>query len=238
MTTKNDMQAVIMAAGLGMRLRPHTDTTPKPMLKVAGRPILEWTLASLPREIDEVILVVNYLQEQVRGHFGDSWGGRRVRYVEQTELRGTGDALARCKALLSEKGGKFLVMNGDDLYGADDIAAACRRDLAILAKRTQVPGRFGAFRTDAAGNMVDIIEGADIEAGGLVNAGLYVLDGRFFGYPLVPIKGGAEFGLPQTLVTMAKDHPIAILEAGFWLPIGYPEDLAKAAAALEARSAL
>lgn len=229
------MQAVIMAAGLGTRLRPHTLTTPKPMLEVAGRPILEHAFASLPPEVDEVVLVVGYLQERIRSHFGDAWRGRRVRYVEQTELKGTGDALARCRGALS---GKFLVMNGDDLYGKDDVAAACARDLAILAKRTTVPGRFGAFRTDASGNMIDIIEGAEIEAGGLVNAGLYVLDERFFGYPLVPIKDGAEFGLPQTLVTMAKDHPIAILEAGFWLPIGYPEDLAKAAAALEARSAL
>lgn len=229
------MQAVIMAAGLGTRLRPHTLTTPKPMLPVAGRPILEHSFASLPPSIDEVVLVVNYLQDKIRGHFGDAWGGRRVRYVEQTELKGTGDALSRCKSLLR---GKFLVMNGDDLYGADDVAAACARDLSILAKKTEVRGRFGAFRTDAAGNLVDIIEGAEIEAGGLVNAGLYVLDERFFGYPLVPIRDGAEFGLPQTLVTMAKDHPIAILRAGFWMPIGYPEDLEKASAALRERAAL
>ncbi|MEY4745028.1 MAG: Glucose-phosphate thymidylyltransferase [Candidatus Parcubacteria bacterium] len=226
------MQAVIMAAGLGTRLRPHTLTVPKPMLEVAGRPILEWTFASLPPEIDEIVLVVNYLKEQIVARFGDEHDGRRVRYVEQTELKGTGDALARCRGLLE---GKFLVMNGDDLYGADDVAEAVRRDLAILAKATDVPGRFGAFRTDGRGNLVDIIEGADVEPGGLVNAGLYVLDERFFSYPLVAIKGGAEFGLPQTLVAMAKDHPIAILRAGFWLPIGYPEDLAKAARALSER---
>ncbi|HTM69192.1 MAG TPA: nucleotidyltransferase family protein [Candidatus Binatia bacterium] len=227
------MQAVIMAAGLGTRLRPHTLDTPKPMLPVAGRPILEWSLASLPPQVNEVVLVVNYLKEKIIGHFGDSWQGRRIRYVVQAELKGTGDALARCRPLLNAK---FLVMNGDDLYGASDIAAACERDLAILAKRTEVPGRYGAFRTDANGNMIDIIEGAEIEAGGLVNAGLYVLDERFFRYPLVPIKDGAEFGLPQTLVTMAKDHPIAILKAGFWLPIGYPEDLEKAEQALRTRS--
>src|SRR5512142_3099654 len=125
------MQAVIMAAGLGTRLRPHTLAVPKPMLEVAGRPILEWSLASLPPEIDEVVMVVGYLKERIIGKFGASWEGRRVTYVEQTELRGTGDALARCRPHLS---GKFLVMNVDDLYGAADVAAAVRRDLAILAK--------------------------------------------------------------------------------------------------------
>ena len=231
-----------MAAGLGTRLRPHTLTTPKPMLEVAGRPILEWSLASLPPEIDEVVLVVGYLKEKIISRVGDAWGGRRVRYVVQSELKGTGAALALCRPHLS---GKFLVMNGDDLYGAADVAAAIGHELAILAKATEVPGRFGAFRTDADGNLVDIVEGAEIERGGLVNAGLYVLDERFFEYPLVPIparggsasggKGLIEFGLPQTLVTMAKDHPIAILRANFWLPIGYPEDLEKATRILSER---
>ncbi len=226
------MQAVIMAAGLGTRLRPHTLTVPKPMLPVAGRPILEWTLESLPAEIDEVILVVGYLKEKITEHFGDSWQGRRVRYVEQAELLGSGHALGQCASFLN---GKFLVLNGDDLYGRDDIASACSRELAILAKPAESKGRYGAFRTDAAGNVIGIIEGADVEPGGLVNAGLYVLDMRFFSYPLVPIKDGAEFGLPQTVVTMAKDHPVAIVRAEFWCPIGYPEDLAKATAELEAR---
>lgn len=228
------MQAVIMAAGLGTRLRPHTLTTPKPMLEVAGKPILEWSLASLPKGIDEVVLVVGYLKEKIIGHFGDSWHGRRVRYVEQAELKGTGDALARCRPLLSEKGGRFLVMNGDDLYGARDIERALNHDLSILAKEATAPGRFGAFRTDAAGNLVDIIEGAEVAAGGLVNAGLYVLDERFFDYPLVPIRDGAVFGLPQTLVRVGQDHPIAIVKADFWVPIGYPEDLDKASALLRA----
>lgn len=220
-----------MAAGLGTRLRPHTLETPKPMLAVAGRPILEWSIELLPPQITEVILVVGYKKDRIIGHFGDAWGGRKMRYVEQQELRGTGDALHRCRGLLD---GRFLVMNGDDLYGKDDILAALDRPLSILAKETKVGGRFGAFRTDTEGNMVDIIEGADVGPGGLVNAGLYVLDTRFFEYPLVPIKDGAEFGLPQTLVAMAKDHRIAIIRAGFWMPIGYPEDLEKATAAIEA----
>lgn len=227
------MQAVIMAAGLGTRLRPHTLTTPKPMLLVAGRPILEWTMESLPADVDHVIFVVGYLKEKIIEHFGEAWGGRAISYVEQTELRGTGHALAQCAPLLD---GKFVVLNGDDLYGADDIANACAFELSILAKPAESRGRFGAFRTDENGNLIDIIEGADVEPGGLVNAGLYVLDTRFFAYPLVPIKDGAEFGLPQTIATMAKYVPVAIVECGFWCPIGYPEDLQKASHILMERA--
>jgi len=219
-------QAVIMAAGLGTRLRPYTLDTPKPLLNVAGRPILEWNLEKLPARINEVLLVVGYLKEKIIAHFGTEWRGRRITYVEQRELRGTGDALRVCEPRLGER---FLVLNGDDLYAAADMAKMAGRRLAILAKHCEAPGRYGAFRTDAAGRLIDIIEGGRIPAGGgLVNAGMYALDRRFFDYPLVPIRDGREFGLPQTLVNMAKDHPIDVVPATFWLPIGYPEDLVKA----------
>jgi UDP-N-acetylglucosamine diphosphorylase / glucose-1-phosphate thymidylyltransferase / UDP-N-acetylgalactosamine diphosphorylase / glucosamine-1-phosphate N-acetyltransferase / galactosamine-1-phosphate N-acetyltransferase len=214
-----------MAAGLGTRLRPQTLTTPKPLLLVAGRPILEWNMDKLPPQISEVLLVVGYLQEQIRRHFGDEWGGRHITYIEQKELKGTGDALRICRPHLDER---FLVMNGDDLYDAGDMAEMVRHELAILAKATEIPGRFGAFRTDEDGRLIDIIEGGEVPAGGLVNAGMYALDRRFFDHPLVPIKDGKEFGLPQTLVLMAKEHPISVIKANFWLPIGYPEDLEKA----------
>jgi len=125
-------------------------------------------------------------------------------------------------------------MNGDDLYDENDIARCLGLELAILAKPADIPGRFGTLRTDSDGKLIDIIEGAS-PAGALVNTGLYILDSRFFDYDLVPIKDGKEFGLPQTLVLMAKDHPISIPSATFWFPIGYPEDLQRATVVLNAR---
>ena len=60
------MDAIILAAGLGTRLRPHTLQTPKPLLPIRGRPILDWTLGALPLAVDRVIVVVHYLAEQIR----------------------------------------------------------------------------------------------------------------------------------------------------------------------------
>src|SRR6266478_2389817 len=62
---QHGMDAIIMAAGLGTRLRPHTLTTPKPLLPVRGRPILDWALGALPPAVDRVIVVVHYLAEQI-----------------------------------------------------------------------------------------------------------------------------------------------------------------------------
>lgn len=229
----NDVsQCVILAAGLGTRLRPHTRTTPKPMLSVAGRPILEWKIMQLPPEITEVILVVGYLKERIIDHFGTEWQGRKITYIEQHEIRGTGAALRLCKDILE---GRFLVLNGDDLYDENDIIHCLTLELAILAKLADIPGRFGALKTDADGNLIDIIEDAESPTGSLVNTGLYVLDGRFFDYDLVPIKDGKEYGLPQTIILMAKDHPVSIPSATFWFPIDHPEDLQRATVVLNAR---
>jgi bifunctional UDP-N-acetylglucosamine pyrophosphorylase/glucosamine-1-phosphate N-acetyltransferase len=225
-------QAVIMAAGLGTRLRPHTLTTPKPLLPVAGRPILEWNIAELPPSIEEIILVVGYLKDRIIAHFGSAWRGRKIVYVEQRELLGTGHAVQCCRGLVDRR---FLVLNGDDLYAGADLAELAARDLAILAKPSEVSGRFGALRTDAHGRLLEIAENSDEPAGSLVNTGAYALDQRFFDYPLAPIRNGREFGLPQTLVRVAADHPVEIVQAGFWVPIGYPEDLAKAGQLLKER---
>src|SRR5437660_75117 len=87
------MDAIILAAGLGTRLRPHTLTTPKPLLPVRGRPILDWTLGALPRAVDRVIVVVNYLAEQVEEYLRGQAHFKEWATVRQAEPRGTGDAL-------------------------------------------------------------------------------------------------------------------------------------------------
>src|SRR5882672_10740196 len=119
------MDAIIMAAGLGTRLRPHTLTTPKPLLPVRGRSILDWTLGALPTEVDRVLVVVNYLAEQFETYLAGQKHIKECRTVRQEQPRGTGDALRTCKEHLQSD--RFLVLNGDDLYGARDVAtlASC-----------------------------------------------------------------------------------------------------------------
>jgi bifunctional UDP-N-acetylglucosamine pyrophosphorylase/glucosamine-1-phosphate N-acetyltransferase len=219
--------AVILAAGQGTRLRPLTDATPKPMLLVAGRPILEWTLSVLPPEIMRVILVVGYRKEQVMEHFGSRWNDRDIVYVEQHELNGTGGAVHACREHLS---GRFLVMNGDDLYAAEDVARVAQHDYALLGMSTEDAGRFGVIVKDDAGRIVGIAEGvvSTEKRPGIINIGVYAMDDRFFDYTLVPLGSKGEFGLPQTLASMTKDIPLTIVPATFWHPIGYPEDIATA----------
>src|SRR5205823_5597874 len=105
------MDAVILAAGLGTRLRPYTLQTPKPLLPVRGRPILDWTLGALPAAVDRVVVVVNYLAEQVVDYLGKQAHRAAWEVVRQEVPRGTGDALLACRDKL--RSDHFLVLNGD-----------------------------------------------------------------------------------------------------------------------------
>jgi NDP-sugar pyrophosphorylase family protein len=119
-------------------------------------------------------------------------------------------------------------MMGDDLYHKKDIKKILKHELAILAKEVENSGVFGGLKTNRRGNLVEVVERSKKGKHKLVNAGLYALTKEFFSYDLVSI-GKGEYGLPQTLASMAKKHKIKVEKAALWHPIGWPEDLEKAA---------
>lgn len=217
------MQVVILAAGLGTRLRPITEKIPKSLIPVVGKPILMRTLDELPDSIDEIILVVGHHSDQVRAAIGEEWARRPVRYVVQNELLGTGHAVHCAKEFIR---GKFLVLNGDDLYRVDDLRELVRHNLSVLVYEAPEPVRgFGAVICDERGCLVEVREATESV---FVNAGAYMLPKSFFKVPLVKLKNKNEYGLPQTIVTMVKNAPVQVVRTRFWLPIGNPAELARA----------
>ncbi|MDP1846078.1 MAG: sugar phosphate nucleotidyltransferase [Candidatus Moranbacteria bacterium] len=218
------MQAVILAAGKGTRMRPLTYDIPKPILPVNGRPLLEYILDAVPDQVEEIILVINYLGDHIREHFKDSYKGKKIIYVRHDELDGTGGAVFCVKDLIK---GDFLVLNGDDLYLKSDIEKLCAEDFAVLGWEVEDPRKYGVIKTNKEGNLVDIIEKPDSFEFKLINTGAMVLNRDFFNYDLVRITE-KEFGLPQTLAKMADKHKIKVITATEWMSVGSPEDLEKA----------
>jgi UDP-N-acetylglucosamine diphosphorylase / glucose-1-phosphate thymidylyltransferase / UDP-N-acetylgalactosamine diphosphorylase / glucosamine-1-phosphate N-acetyltransferase / galactosamine-1-phosphate N-acetyltransferase len=217
------MKAVILAAGEGKRLRPLTNKIPKPMVKVGGKPILEYTLTILPKEITEVVLVVGYRKEAIQDYFGDSFGGRKIIYVEQPEMKGTGDALLHAQPFLDHE--PFLLLYADDLYHPEDIAACVKGDARILVKEHQRPERFGVCRIEEDGRVVEILEKRENPPSNLVNIGVYYLTSRIFEFPPTFSEVHGEYFFTEQLSAMAQEYPIYVERARFWHPIGYPEDL-------------
>jgi NDP-sugar pyrophosphorylase family protein len=218
------MQAVILAAGRGKRMKGLTQATTKPMLKIKGKPILEHKINALPKKVKEVIFIVGYYADHIIHHFKRHFNGRRIIYVFQNNINGTGGALHLAKCVLKDK---FLVIMGDDLYHKKDLENLMQHDLAILGYEVDDPSLFGVIRTNEKGHMIDVIEKPKNSRHKLANTGVYMLNKKFFDYDLVPI-GGGEFGLPQTMAKMARDHKIKVEKARAWHPIGNPDDLKKA----------
>lgn len=212
------MQAVILAAGKGLRLRPFTEKHPKPLIEINHQPLLEYTLGALPSSIDKVIIVVGYLGEQIVEHFGGYWSTKQIHYVKQTELLGTGDALHRAKDLLTSP---FLVLNGDDLYQKPDLERLITTPNSMLVWQSQAISNYGIVRNE------DSSFGGFSPESSLINCGAYFLTEEFFSIPLVavPVPNGVEYSLPHTLANLAKTTTVNLVEAKSWLPVGTPQQL-------------
>src|ERR1700722_14277626 len=172
------MDAVIMAAGLGTRLRPHTLTTPKPLLPVQGRPILDWALGALPASVDRVLVVVNYLGEQIEAYLAQQKHFAAWEAVRQEQPRGTGDALRSCRERI--RSDRFLVLNGDDLYGAADLAELARQPAGLLVQPVEEPRKFGIAFLRPDGTLEKLVEKPPLDGRQLANAGAYVFPRAIF----------------------------------------------------------
>ncbi len=213
------MQAVILAAGKGLRLRPFTEKHPKPLITINGKALLEHTIASLPDQISEIIIVIGYLGEQIKEHFGSNTAdGKSIQYVTQTELLGTGDALLQAKPILHDN---FLVVNGDDLYTKKDLEVLIQTPNSMLVWASQQTSNYGIVK-----NTDGKFDGFS-DSSTLINSGAYFLSPKFFEFPLakVTVPNGVEYSLPHTLATMAVTIPVTLIEATRWLPVGTPEQL-------------
>src|SRR3989344_5576790 len=190
------MQAVILAAGEGRRMRPLTLERPKPLIVVAGRPILEHVIDALPNEVDEIILVVGYKADMIQKHFGDSHEGRRIRYVHQENLSGTFGALLTAKPLLNN--GLFMLLCADDIHGAHAISEALSHPLALLATEHSEPSKFGVVELNADESLARIVEKPEVPSTNLVSTGAMVLDIRIFSYETIRQENG-EYYIPTVL---------------------------------------
>lgn len=210
------MDAVILAAGLGTRLRPHTETTPKPLLAVQGRPILDWILGALPDSVERVIVVVNYLADQIEKYLEHQNHVAHWTTVRQAVPRGTGDALMSCRDAVRAE--RVLVLNGDDLYGAADLSRLAARPAGLLAHPVDQPEKFGIVFT-RGDRLEKLVEKPQLPPPQWANIGAYVFPRRVFNLSL-PLSPRGEYEITDAVTAIAAEEPFFVERATFWFPIG------------------
>lgn len=217
-------RAVIMAGGKGTRLRPLTEHVPKPMLKVAGRPILERLVLHLVGYgIRDIFLSINYLGEVIESHFGDgSAFGCKIRYLRETTPLGTGGALS---LLPGGSDDPIVVMNGDlvtqvrvdellDFHERGSFTAT----MCVRPHQYEVP--FGVAEVE--GQRLRGLREKPTEQV-LANVGIYVLSSSAL--RLIPKK--REFPITELFETcLQKKLPVgAYVLEGDWIDVGRPDQL-------------
>lgn len=223
-------QAVILASGEGVKMRPFTYEIPKPLIPVHGKPLLEYTIALLREHgFKDIIITTHHLSEKIEKHFGDgSQFGVRIQYVREDSLAGTGVSLWRAKEKLNTS--PFLMLYGDVLINIDltellQTHEAARSAAATLALTSVTdPGPYGSVRLRGT-RIVDFVEKPDTagETSPLVFAGCAVLDQRIFElYPKRFSKGlSLEEDIFPKLVKQQSLHGYPF--EGQWFDVSTPE---------------
>lgn len=231
------MNAMILAAGKGTRLHPLTETLPKPMVPVAGAPVLEHTVRWLAAHgVRRVAVNLHHLPERIRGHFGD--GGRLgvdMVYSEEPELLGTAGGVKKIEEFFDDP---FLVVYGDvltdlDLAGLVAFHGAHQGTPHATLALDQRPdaAQAGVVEMDAANRISRFVEKP--RPGQIsspwVNSGVMVLDRPLLG----AIPGGrfCDFGreiLPQWLAAGVPLYGWGLPAGTFLIDVGTPENLARA----------
>jgi len=230
----SDVQAVVLAGGLGTRLRPAVADRPKVLAPVHGRPWMMFLLDQLgDAGVRQVVLLTGFKADQVQDALGDDYRGMRLEYSQENTPLGTAGAVRAALPLLTSP--VILLMNGDS-YCAVDLAALrefhCRReaDLNMVLAQSPDASRFGTVRVREDGRVVGFEEKTQ-SAGGWINAGIYLMATALI----------AEIA-PHRQVSLEKEmFPAwigckafyAFHTEGRFLDIGTPESYAQATAFFE-----
>ena len=230
------MQAVVLAAGKGTRLRPLTDEKPKVLVEVNGTPLIQDVFDNLiDAGATELVVVVGYKAEQIIDRFGDEYAGVPITYTHQREQLGLAHAILQAEPHVD---GDFMLMLGDNVFRGNlgDVTRRQREDRADAAFLVEeVPyeeaSRYGVLDTNEYGEITEVVEKPDDPPSNLALIGIYVFSPAIFDAiaDLEPSWRG-ELEITDAIQSLLDDgHSIdsAVVE-GWWKDTGKPKDVLEA----------
>lgn len=232
------MKAVILAAGEGTRLNPITINRPKPLIKISGKTILEYTLATLNYSgISEVIIVTNYRQKDIQQYIGDGKKyDLKISYRKQEKMNGTAYAVLATESMIKEN---FILIYGDLLFSPEaikkivDVFITKKTDGVMAVTPTENPEKYGIVEIDKEQKIKKIIEKPKTNAPSkLANAGLYIFSKEIFDkikQITASIRGEYELTDAISLFVKEGKNVLAVqINEDDWIDIGRPWNLLEA----------
>lgn len=221
-------EAMILAGGLGTRLRPMVQEVPKPMADVAGRPFLEYLLYYLHRQgCRSCVLAVGYKHEAVSGFFGNSYMGMKLLYAVEKMPLGTGGGIVNALHHISQN--NFFLLNGDSFFNVDlrklsGFHFYNNAAITLSLKEMRHISRYGTVAMQDA-RVVCFNEKMTLERG-CINGGVYVLSKDVF----AGLETAGKFSFEKDILeTKAGVCPIyGFVSKGYFIDIGVPEDYVSA----------
>lgn len=231
------MKAVVLAAGKGERLLPLTENRPKHLLPIGGKPLLEWILEGMVGAgVDEALLVTHYMEEQIKGYFGDGKRlGLELSYVSQEEMRGTADAFRMAEDFAG--GEEFLGVYGDLFLPPEGFEALIRArrkgETTMCVVPVDDPSRMGVVALEGD-RVTAIVEkpAPGEEPSDLANAGMYIFQpGIFRLIDETGLSSRNEYEITDSLRALIDSGATlraVTLPRGSWLDVGLPWNLLEA----------
>lgn len=209
---------------MGKRLRPLTNTRPKPLIPIGNECIIDHIFRSLDGHFDEFILVVNYKMEMIRDHISKKYPDLNVTYKVQENVSGTADAVLSSGDIDEP----FLCINGDVFVEKECIESAIKlfgstNKQIISVKEMENDGRYGSI-IESEGSLLGINEKEPSERA-LVNIGVYIFKPTIFdAIKGTPRSVRGEYELTDSIISMKEDFSVLNYD-GYWNDIGYPWSL-------------
>ncbi|ECK2814342.1 D-glycero-D-manno-heptose 1-phosphate guanosyltransferase, partial [Campylobacter coli] len=213
------MQAIVLAGGLGTRLRSVVQDLPKPMAPINGKPFLAFVLEYLKKQgITEIILSVSYKYELIQEYFKDEFEGMKIRYNVEKELLGTGGAIKDALKLVKNE---VYVVNGDTFFDIDLKKLVLNGSkICIALKQMQNFDRYGTVNVDEQG-IVTSFEEKVFKKQGLINGGIYLLKKDIFDEFSLEKKFSFEEFLQENYKSLKIQTQIF---DDYFIDIGVPQD--------------
>jgi glucose-1-phosphate thymidylyltransferase len=224
------MKVIIPLAGKGTRLRPHTHITPKPMLKVAGKPVMDYVMEDVQRlgNVDQVIYITGHLKDRVEEHAREAYRIPGV-FIEQQVQDGTAGAVALAKPYVDAP---VLIIFVDTIFDADlSVTKTTDADGIIWTKEVEDYQRFGVVVTDENGHMTRIVEKPNTPISKRANIGLYYIKNWQLLYEgidhvLTQPKNKGEYYLTDAFQYMIeKGAKIKVIDVEGWYDAGKNDTL-------------